>query len=126
MPQNEIDPIAFTQELRSTFRRYLYTANMTSDSEPALQDAFWKELNTPERIINGPLIHCIPSYKQVSTLKQIIESGGKPTVAPKFLKLPSSQFDPTRALYSHQLEALRLIEEGHNLIVATGTGSGKT
>ena len=127
MPQkSEIDPILFTNELRSTFRRYLYTANMTSDSEPALQDQFWKELNAPDRIINGPLVHCIPSYKQVATLKQVIEAGKYPKVSSKFLKLPPDQFDPSRRLYSHQIEALRLIEQGHSLIVATGTGSGKT
>jgi len=41
MPQKtEIDPILFTGELKHTFRRYLYTANMTSDSEPNLQDRF--------------------------------------------------------------------------------------
>jgi DEAD/DEAH box helicase/Domain of unknown function (DUF1998)/Helicase conserved C-terminal domain len=127
MPQkSEIDPILFTNELNNTFRRYLYTANMTSDSEPALQDQFWKELNSPERITNGPLIHCIPSYRQVATLKQVIEAGKSPKVSSRFLKLPLDQFDPSRPLYSHQLEALRLIEQGHNLIVATGTGSGKT
>src|SRR5688572_1690517 len=110
MTKTEIDPIEFTEKLKSTFRRYLYTANMTSDSEPDLQDAFWTELDTTERIINGPLIPCIPSYRQVSTLKEVMEKGEKPTISSKFLKLPSNQFDPTRALYSHQLEALRLIE----------------
>ena len=127
MPQKtEIDPILFTSELKTTFRRYLYTANMTSDSEPDLQDRFWTELDAPDRIINGPLIHCIPCYKQVQTLKEVIEAHGSPVVSPKFLKLPQDQFDPTRPLYSHQLEALSLMQQQHNLVVATGTGSGKT
>ena len=127
MPQKtEIDPILFTSELKHTFRRYLYTANMTSDSEPNLQDQFWTELDAPERIINGPFIHCIPCYKQVQTLKEVIEAHGLPTVSPKFLKLPQDQFDPSRPLYSHQIEALRLMQQQHNLVVATGTGDGKT
>src|SRR5262245_43590687 len=123
--KTEIDPIVFTQELNNTFRRYLFTANMTSDSEPDLQDQFWAELNQPERIVNGPLIHCIPSYKQGQTLKEIISAGKDANVSHKFLSLPVDQFDPTRPLYSHQIQALRLAEQGHNLIVATGTGSGK-
>jgi ATP-dependent helicase YprA (DUF1998 family) len=127
MPQRtEIDPVLFTNELNNTFRRYLYTANMTSDSEPDLQDQFWTELNQTERIVHGPLIHCIPSYKQGLTLKEIIDAGKNPKVSSKFLSLPADQFDPTRSLYSHQIQALRLAEKGHNLIVATGTGSGKT
>ena len=124
--KTELDPILFTSELKGTFRRYLYTANMTSDREPELQDQFWTELNQPERIVHGPLIHCIPSYKQGQTLKEIIAAGSDPKVSAKFLSLPEDQFDPSRPLYSHQLQALRLAEQGHNLIVATGTGSGKT
>src|SRR5437763_498431 len=107
--RTEIDPIVFTQELNSTFRRYLYTANMTSDSEPDLQDQFWNELNTPGRIVNGPLIHCVPAYKQAESLKQIIDSGGPLKISSKFLNLPTDQFDAARALYSHQLQAMRLI-----------------
>jgi superfamily II DNA/RNA helicase len=127
MPQKtEIDPVLFSSELKNTFRRYLYTANMTSDSEPDLQDQFWTELNQPERIVHGPLIHCIPSYKQGQTLKEIIDAATDPKISSKFLSLPADQFDPTRPLYSHQIQALRLAEQGHNLIVATGTGSGKT
>jgi ATP-dependent helicase YprA (DUF1998 family) len=68
----------------------------------------------------------LPCYKQGQTLKQVIDAASSPTISPKFLKLPPDQFDPARPLYTHQLEAFRLIEEGHNLIVATGTGSGKT
>src|SRR2546428_6258722 len=96
--KTEIDPIGFTNELKSTFRRYLYTANMVSDTDPELQDHFWDELGAPDRIVKGPLINCIPAYEQGQTLQQIIASGGPPSVSSKLLKLPADKFDPSRPL----------------------------
>ena len=36
------------------------------------------------------------------------------------------EFHPERSLYRHQEEAVRKSIEGKNLVVTTGTGSGKT
>ena len=42
---NEIDAIKFTLDLKETYIRYLYTANIISDSEPELQNVFFSKLN---------------------------------------------------------------------------------
>ena len=123
----EIDPIRFDSELQATFRRYLYTSNLICDSEPELQNRFWDELTSPLRILNGPFIHCIPAYEPAESLVDLI--AGKRhglKLSDRFLKLPREQFDPTRPLHTHQANAIEQAVAGRNLVVATGTGSGKT
>jgi superfamily II DNA/RNA helicase len=123
----EIDPIRFDSELQATFRRYLYTSNLICDSEPELQNRFWEDLTVPLRILNGPFIHCIPAYESAESLADLIvgkRSGLK--LSKKFLQLPREQFDPARPLHRHQANAIEQVAAGRNLIVATGTGSGKT
>ena len=48
-------------------------------------------------------------------------------LARRFARLCSDEFLPfTRPLYVHQERAIRKAVDGRNLVVATGTGSGKT
>lgn len=61
---NEIDILAFEQDLRRTYERYIYTANLISDQEPELQDAFARCIGEDYSIFNGPYIHCTPCYRQ--------------------------------------------------------------
>src|SRR5438132_5466881 len=122
----EIDPIQFQQDLQGTFRRYLYTSNIVCDSEQELQDEFWSELAKPLRILHGPFVHCTPSYMAAESLAQLIDGRGGSRLSKKFLDLPVEHFDPHRLLHLHQVQAIRKAQQGRNVIVATGTGSGKT
>ncbi len=122
----EIDPIQFQQDLQGTFRRYLYTSNIVCDSEQELQDEFWSELAKPLRILHGPFVHCTPSYMAAESLAQLIDGRGGSRLSKKFLDLPVEHFDPHRLLHLHQVQAIRKARQGRNVIVATGTGSGKT
>lgn len=123
---NEIDILSFEQDLRRTYERYLYTANMISDQEPELQNAFADRIRGMFSIFNGPYVHCTPSYRQGNSLQDLIDGEGGVHLSERMAAIPKNQFDPYRPLYSHQVEALRILGEGRNLIVATGTGSGKT
>ena len=123
---NEIDILAFEQDLRRTYERYIYTTNLISDQEPELQKVFEQRIREGFSIFSGPYVHCTPCYRQADTLQQLIEGREGIKLATRMSAIPEEQFDPSRPLYSHQVEALRILGCERNLVVATGTGSGKT
>ena len=123
---NEIDILAFEQDLRRTYERYIYTANLISDQEPELQNAFAERIREGFNIFNGPYVHCTPCYRQSFSLQELIAGKDGIKLAAGMSAIPQQQFDPSRPLYSHQVEALRILGAERNLVVATGTGSGKT
>ena len=122
----EIDAIAFDRQIRDTYLRYLYTTNMISDQEPELQKAFYDKLRNEFKVIKGPFVHCMPCYKPSYSLKELTDGKGSASLSPEILKLPKEKFDSERSLYSHQVSAIEHIQNQKNLVVATGTGSGKT
>jgi len=121
---NEIDAVKFTQNIRDTYIRYLYTANSISDSEPELQKVFLDKLKKEYSVIQGPFFHCTPCYEPSWSLRKLVNGQGPVSLSPKLMDL---HFDPDRPLYSHQIKSIEhLRRQGRNLVVATGTGSGKT
>jgi len=76
-------------------------------------------------ISQEPYIEATPSYKTERTFSELdIDSSIKDLFAAAGLEKDVSVFDPP---YSHQAEALEaVLEADDDLIVSTGTGSGKT
>ncbi|MBI4872153.1 MAG: DEAD/DEAH box helicase [Candidatus Riflebacteria bacterium] len=122
----EINPLRFASSVQDTFRRYLFTAHPICDSEPALRDAFWRELCEEYPLSSGPYLHCVPTYAPGNTILELIARQQPPSLHPKFARLPRAAFDPDRRLYKHQTDAIAGLQNGRNLLVASGTGSGKT
>lgn len=116
-----LDPLAAADRIAADYRAYLATtfAPLTDDRRADFEAA----LGQPSQIRKGPYLQATPPYLPGASLSELAASGH----AHADLLAPGQQAVPTeRPLYRHQEEAIRRISGGENLIVATGTGSGKT
>ena len=81
---------------------------------------FKKRLEKPENFAKGPYIDYIGSFKKGQSLKEFIKSG---VLSKDFRILYPNGFE----FFKHQEEAIKkIIIDDKNLVVSTGTGSGKT
>jgi ATP-dependent helicase YprA (DUF1998 family) len=87
-----------------------------------IADAFFSAVDTAESLTTGPILQLTPPYAPGNSPQTLIDQG---VLRNSFTQLaPAIPMD--RALYRHQEQALHKVTAGRNLIVSTGTGSGKT
>lgn len=116
-PMNEMEQLA--QEIQERYLRYLKTTFDFKD--PALRKSFEDALDSGG-LAQGPF----PEPKRT------FQQGEFPnTLFKELLGGPLEQgflgaVEGERPLYRHQEEAIRRVFNGRNVVVATGTGSGKT
>ena len=122
----EIHPQEFLDRISSTFRRYLFTHNFIADSDAGLRTAFWDALQEPGLFHCPPLVSALPAYETGASARSLLGHATAPHLHDSLANLPSNRFDLDRPLYSHQIDSLRLIQGEENVVVASGTGSGKT
>lgn len=116
-----LNPVTTTEAITRSYLSYLSTVFPLHD--PELRVQFNQQLERPERLVKGPILEATPPFVPGATLEALIEEG---VLAPGLRQLRSESFPMTRALYRHQEEAIRKAAAGRNVVVATGTGSGKT
>jgi len=120
---SETNPIELVKTLRSTLERYIPTTLPISRRYPNLQKAF-SELVKKQSLVKGPYVEALPDFEKGKSLRQCIRSQGG-FLHDGFLNLKEHILD--RLLHLHQEKAITAAcREGQSLIVATGTGSGKT
>lgn len=112
-------PSESSKRIVDFYRRYLLTTFSTNNEKynKQLKEALEKE----GTIAEGPYLSMSDPYEKGKTLTELAEED---LISKEMLKM--SGFHPERRLYRHQEEAVRKIASGKNLIVTTGTGSGKT
>ena len=123
---SHFDPIEASQNLKSGFIDYITTTFPITD--PVYRKAFRDALNQEGFLSRGPFLDMSGSYKAGRSLNDLMNMG---LASQGFAHLePVSEKDRElkleRPLYLHQERALLKAEKGKNLIVTTGTGSGKT
>ncbi len=115
-----LDPLAAGADIEAGYKRYLKT--LLAPRDPALATAFDRAVDETSLLVKGPLLELTPPYAAGATLRSLIAEG---VLHPGF-----SEFAETialdRPLYRHQETAVRKVIAGRNLVVSTGTGSGKT
>ena len=124
----EVDPIQLQKDLKDRMLRYLLTALPINRRFPQMHKAAKAELSKESEIIKGPFLEALPDYPKSRSLADWVEDGQMHT---GFLELDDPEHSAAsifrRPLHEHQEEALdAVVNQRENIIVATGTGSGKT
>ena len=114
-----MDPIKLSRQIEDKYERYLKTTFYFRD--PVLRASFEQALDTGH-LSKGPYLEATPVFKQAQTPRALF---------PELLGFPCDEgfiqaLNGDRPLYQHQEQAIRRVAQGNNVIVATGTGSGKT
>lgn len=121
------NPITASEQIKDEFISYIMTLFHISDQEYAAQ--FAAALREEGAVSKGPYLDISDVYETGMSLDELIEQG---EASPAFRTLEGNIADGDkelqiqRGLYLHQEKALRKTNQGRNLIVTTGTGSGKT
>lgn len=114
-----MNPIELALGVEEKYRRYLKTTFYFKD--PDFRVSFEEALNSGH-LSKGPFLETTPVFKRGQTPCQLFQRllGFRPDGG--FLKAVHGD----RPLYQHQERAIQNMFHKHNVIVATGTGSGKT
>jgi len=108
-----------SREIEERYLQYLKTTFYFAD--PTLRTSFAKALNSG-RLSKGPYLEATPVFRRRQTPRTLFKSLLNSTPDEGLL----SAAHGNRPLYQHQEEAIQKSFGGRNVIVATGTGSGKT
>jgi len=117
-----LDPIKSTNEIVGKYIDYLATTFSLKDSE--LQTQLIDEFNKSNKFSKGPILEATPPFIKGCSIRDLIKEN---ILSEEFYDLKVEELPLDRALYLHQEQAVRkIIDQDRNVIVATGTGSGKT
>jgi len=121
------NPISASQNIRDEFIGYISTLFHISDRTYA--ERFVEALQAEEVITKGPYLDINNAYKTGKSIQELIDAG---ELSPLFRDLEGAipdgekELQLNRNLYLHQEVAIRKANQNQNLVVATGTSSGKT
>ena len=120
-------PIKASQNIKDEFSGYISTSFHLADKDYAKQ--FTQALLEEGAIAKGPYLDIGDSFKSGESIEDLI---GRGDASPLFRELEGNIPDGDkeikiyRKLYLHQQKAIEKTNAGKNLVVTTGTGSGKT
>lgn len=122
----QFNPITAAGNIKASFVDYITTSFQMADAGYA--DLLKQELAKEGYIAKGPYLDVAGSYQTGCSLHDLMETGEACALFPQLEAVPESEKELKliRPLYSHQENALRKASAGNNLVVTTGTGSGKT
>ena len=112
-------PAESSKNIVDFYRNYLLTTFQTNNENYNRQ--LQEQLAVDGTIANGPFISLNDSFAKEESLRDLVD---KRIISRELLKITAMHLD--RNLYKHQTEAIRKANEGKNLVITTGTGSGKT
>lgn len=117
-----VNPLTLTDTLVDTYARYLATTFYLRDDD--LRRHFVAAIRDEEGgFAKGPYLEVTPPFEGGRSLRELATAG---QLDDRWLDLSSAAVPLDRPLYAHQDAAITKVLAGRNVVVATGTGSGKT
>lgn len=117
-----LHPLKTTDHLRNAYIRYLKTIKPFQDA--FLREQFAAAIEKEDFLVKGPLVEISLPFKTGNSIADLVKEG---VLSDRFKQVCSPESLPyERGLYVHQEKAIRKLVDGRNVVVATGTGSGKT
>ncbi|BBY36831.1 DEAD/DEAH box helicase [Mycobacterium mantenii] len=118
---SSIDAVETSESIKGTYRRYL--SSLLAVRDPKIDAALRGAIDNTEMLDRGPYLEATPPYAPGKSIQDLISEG---VITQEFSELTSMALPLDRPLYVHQEQAIRRVADGRNIVVATGTGSGKT
>ena len=112
------DILKASHNITDKYVRYLKT--MFDIDDPEYKELFDRRMKEMESFSKGPYLDVIDSFQSGSSVKELINEG----VLNKDFQYVKDIYEKT--LYKHQELSIRKLNQGKNIVVSTGTGSGKT
>jgi ATP-dependent helicase YprA (DUF1998 family) len=116
-----LDPLATSELIMTSYRRYLRSLLPIRDQ--GIAAALDEQIVTSPLLAKGPFLEATPPYETGASIRELIDEG---VLDPAMEALGGPALPLGRPLYRHQDQAIKKAVAGRNLVVATGTGSGKT
>lgn len=112
-------PAESSKRIVEFYRNYLITTFATNNQDYNRQ--LKQALNQKDAISVGPYISLSDMFEKGKTPRELAANGDLSARICEFKRI-----EPDRSLYLHQEKSIIEFNKGKNLIVTTGTGSGKT
>jgi len=117
-----VNPLQVSERIAEDYRRYLIST--FAPRSDRFRAPFVDALQGDSRLTRGPYLQAAPPFESGASVEELIKAG---LLTERLRAVDGESFPLARPLYRHQEAAIRkAIETRRNLVVATGTGSGKT
>ena len=126
MNEQRVAPLSISQSIQQDYERYIETAFPIQNA--SLSNQFRTLVRQHRFLVRGPYLEATPPFEKGRTIREMMAAGilcqgAVELDGPGF---PKYGYPIDRKLYKHQEEAIAKVRMRRNVVVATGTGSGKT
>lgn len=114
------NPLKVFNTVSKSYEDYVKSTFYITDKEFREQ---FNKLVDEKGFTKGPIIECTDSFLTGDSIAELIN---KKVLNFSFHKIIKKESELQRGLYRHQIEAIEKCNQDKNIVVTTGTGSGKT
>ena len=113
-----MNPVQQAQYIEKEYKEYLKSSFKFGNDD--YQAAFNEQLSK-EELYKGPYLDLTRAFSKGKSIRQLQKEG---ILCDSFSSLGGLHLD--RTLYAHQETSIRKVSDNRNVVITTGTGSGKT